>query len=370
MYEHESKPHLLIDGLNLSYGGGVVVMSRLAIAFAMKGYQVTILTSRDLPDSNFEGYDINNVLEPNARGALRSLIYRRFNLNSRAKRIGAEAVLSFNYFSNTILPQVTYHINVIPFLKFKERINAVGFIRAVAQKSAALTALRKSKANIFESKYVYSLATSTGVKIQNPEIAYIGADFVDKHCNSVEERVSGQIITITSGAKHKRNDLTIAFFRQMLSVDPSAKLGIVGNADAILASLNYEDRHFVKTSPSVVLYGYVDRKSLYELLSKAKAFITFSELESFFMVAIEAMSVGCPVIAADNSSVRESIGNAGILISPCEVNSAVEAIQKLSDTSTFLQFDRAGRAWAAEFDANQCALKFVSTYEGKVSCKR
>lgn len=357
------RKHLLIDALNLKRGGGVVVMTRLALAFSSAGYQVTVITARELPGVDFVGTNAKIIVESNARGALRAMYYRRFHLNARAHEIEADAVLGFNYHSPITLPQVTYQINVIPFLGFAARTSAVGFPRALMQGLAARSALRRSTANIFESDYIRSLASNGGGTIPNSSVAYIGAELPNQIASSVNERLSAPFVTVTSGARHKRNDLTLAFFRRILVEEPDAKLVVVGDAEAICANLSPEDKEFVKTSPEITFAGYVGREELFRKLASARALIVFSELESFFMVAIEAMSVGCPVIAADNSSIRESVGSAGLLVPAGDVEAAVSAARDLDSPETFSQYSEAGRNWASNFEAQKCGQDFVSAFE-------
>lgn len=357
------RKHLLIDALNLKRGGGVVVMARLAHAFSSADYRVSVLTARELPGVDFADSDVEIIVEASARGALRAMFYRWFYLNSRAHEIEADAVLGFNYHSPATLPQVTYQINVIPFLGFAARASAVGYPRAVMQGLAARSALRRSTANIFESDFIRSLAAKGGSMIPNSSVAYIGAELPNQKPSSPQQPLSAPFVTVTSGARHKRNDLTLAFFRRILVNEPDAKLVIVGDADAICAGLSPEDQEFVESSPEVTLLGYVGREELFGMLASAKALVVFSELESFFMVAIEAMSVGCPVIAADNSSIRESVGTAGLLVPAGDVEAAVSAARELDSPETFSQYTEAGRNWASNFEAQKCGQDFVAAFE-------
>ncbi|MCF7749058.1 glycosyltransferase [Sulfitobacter sp. M39] len=363
---HSRQRHLMIDALNLARGGGVVVMWRLAFAFASKGYRVTVLTARDLPGANSAGSGVEIIVQPSARGGLRAMLYRLFRLTARAKYIGADAVLGFNYHAKVTLPQVTYHINIIPFLEFDARRKAVGYLRAITQRLAARSALRRSTANIFESDYVRTLAARSGITIRNPTVAYIGAEEQDHLSVCTNYRLSGPFVTVTSGAPHKRNDLTLTFFRRILAKEPNAKLVIVGDVGAIRAGLSAEDRKFIDASDQVSFKGYLARDQLYELLAQARALIVFSELESFFMVAIEAMSVGCPVIAADGTSIRESVGSAALVVPAGDVDAAVSAAGLLTTPEVFARQEAVGRKWASTFEADKCANSFVAAFENAI----
>ena len=357
------KRHLLIDALNLTRGGGVIVMVRLAFAFLSAGYRVTVLTARNLPETNFADSNVEIIIEKSATGPLRAMLYRKYQLNARAQAIGSDLVLSFNYFSQVSLPQFTYHINVVPFLGFKKRVSAVGLLRAIVLPFAANKALTRSTANIFESDFVHSLAANNIKIIRNPAIAHIGAEFSYQMEKSPRERLNGSYVTVTSGARHKRNDLTVAFFRRIIVEEPDAKLGFIGDTDAIRRSLSSEDLDFVDRSSAITFHGYVGRTQLYKLLAAGKALITFSELESFFMVAIEAMSVGCPVIAADNSAIKESVGTAGLVVPSGDVEAAVQVALKIDTSEVFAQHAKASREWSQAFEANACTSNFIKVVE-------
>ena len=358
-----NKPHILIDALNLAHGGGVVVMARLARAFDDAGYKVTVLAARTLPDLDFAQSKIILHVIAKARGSAAAFIYRFFSLDKLAKNLGADAMLGFNYYSPSTLPQATYHINVIPFLKLRERVASTGMLRALVLGAIARKALRKSQVNLFESRHVQDLASARVSSINQPRLAYIGSELPPPSQHAALASAGGPIITITSGAGHKRNDLTLKFFRQVLQEDPTARLSVLGNAHAILNSLSPADKDFVKTCSAVSFAGYLPRAQLFDYLSRARALVTFSELESFFMVAVEAMAVGCPVIASDNSSARESIGKGGILVPSGDISAASTALLSLGNPATRAAIAKQGQSWALAFDAERCANEFVRQFE-------
>lgn len=72
--------HILIDGLNLARGGGVAI--RLADAFVRAGWQVTVLASRPLINAHPYPKGVTVSMHPQAAGAARSTLFRRFQLPS------------------------------------------------------------------------------------------------------------------------------------------------------------------------------------------------------------------------------------------------------------------------------------------------
>ena len=65
---------------------------------------------------------------------------------------------------------------------------------------------------------------------------------------------------------------------------------------------------------------------LYTLYSGALAFIYPSLYEGFGLPVLEAMALGCPVLAADVSSIPEVTGDAALLFDPYSIDAVYEAI--------------------------------------------
>jgi glycosyltransferase involved in cell wall biosynthesis len=77
----------------------------------------------------------------------------------------------------------------------------------------------------------------------------------------------------------------------------------------------------------VELLGYIDspkRKALYE---NALAFVLPSHTEGFGMTALEAMTVGVPVIAANRGALPEVVGDAGRLFDPQDSEALTHHLQ-------------------------------------------
>ena len=55
----------------------------------------------------------------------------------------------------------------------------------------------------------------------------------------------------------------------------------------------------------IILLGFVSEQEKWELLKKAEVFVFPTQYEGFGIPILEAQSVGCPVVASDNSSILE-----------------------------------------------------------------
>lgn len=77
---------------------------------------------------------------------------------------------------------------------------------------------------------------------------------------------------------------------------------------------------------SIRLLGVVRDEDLPLLYNCADLFVYPSLYEGFGLPPLEAMACGIPVITSNTSSLPEVIGNAGIMVDPCDINSLCEAI--------------------------------------------
>ena len=68
---------------------------------------------------------------------------------------------------------------------------------------------------------------------------------------------------------------------------------------------------------------------LHYLLGRAKLFLMPSLYEGFGLPPLEAMKVGCPVVAADTASLPEILGNAALYFSPRESGGLIRAVDKI-----------------------------------------
>lgn len=96
----------------------------------------------------------------------------------------------------------------------------------------------------------------------------------------------------------------------------------------------------------------------------ADLFVFPSYYEGFGYPVAEAMASGCPIIAADSSSVTEVVGKGGILFPPFDVFALHEAInQVLTDSNRRTVMIKEGLEQVKKFDWKKCAETTLETYE-------
>lgn len=135
-----------------------------------------------------------------------------------------------------------------------------------------------------------------------------------------------------------------------------SKLLIVGGANKVF-SQNQE----LQKSENIELLGRVSDEELVHLYQNATAFIFPSLYEGFGLPVVEAMCVGCPVIASDIPVLHEVCGKAAIYFNPNDTNDIREKIRYFLDNRQTLipAMVKKGKENTLRFSWNNSAMKLV-----------
>jgi alpha-1,3-rhamnosyl/mannosyltransferase len=109
--------------------------------------------------------------------------------------------------------------------------------------------------------------------------------------------------------------------------------------------------------------GYLSRPDLATVMAGATALIYPSIYEGFGLPPLEAMACGVPVICANNSSLPEVVGDAGLLVDPHDESSLAQMMLQLADDDS-LRSSLAERARerATQFTWARCAEQTIDVY--------
>ena len=109
-----------------------------------------------------------------------------------------------------------------------------------------------------------------------------------------------------------------------------------------------------------------------EIVSISDLFLLPSETESFGLAALEAMSVGVPVISSNTGGLPEVNidGYSGYLCDVGDTESmAQRAIELLSDADKLTQFKKQAKQQSRLFDQNEIVDQYVNLYESVINKK-
>jgi glycosyltransferase involved in cell wall biosynthesis len=90
-------------------------------------------------------------------------------------------------------------------------------------------------------------------------------------------------------------------------------------------------------------------------------------IESFGLVAVEAMACGRPVVATRGGALAETVvdGQTGFLVAPRDTDGLAQALLTyLNDASLVMRHGSAARAWCEQhFDIRRCAAAYAALFE-------
>jgi glycosyltransferase involved in cell wall biosynthesis len=109
---------------------------------------------------------------------------------------------------------------------------------------------------------------------------------------------------------------------------------------------------------------FIDSKDLAVLYSNALSFFFMSTYEGFGLPALEAMQCGTPVVAADNTSLPEVVGDAGALISPFDEDILCDTMLKLSNDGALRKtYATKSLERAKGFSWQRCANEYTDIFK-------
>jgi glycosyltransferase involved in cell wall biosynthesis len=211
----------------------------------------------------------------------------------------------------------------------------------------------------------------TGVPRERVSVVHHGVDTAVFHPERREgeaeivRRVAGErpyFLYVGGYDQRKRvPELIDAFARRAGEIDQA--LVIVGHMTArneasltsVIASSGMKER--------VLLAGFVPPEHLPALYRRADAHVMPSTYEGFGMTIVEAFACGCPVIAADASSIPEIAGGAALFVPPGDDDALGEAMVRVgSDEALRRSLSARGLERAARFTWERCAAETLRVY--------
>lgn len=112
-----------------------------------------------------------------------------------------------------------------------------------------------------------------------------------------------------------------------------------------------------------VRLGYLAHAELVDLYSAALCLVFPSRYEGFGLPLLEAMACGCPVVAYDNSSVPEVVGDAGVLVPDGDVSALARWVAEIAlYPARAAALRQAGLRRARQFSWRKAARATIGAY--------
>lgn len=338
---------ITVNALTIRPGGGLTVLAGIIDTFCKLKHQCRVIVS-DSKTIDYLNKKYNRCIDEGHLsikkirvpfGVTGIYLYQVFFFKNSQSCIWADCIVGINFYFPSGKPTVIYHINLLHFARRQyNNISSLMPSNWVRDYHSHL-ALKFASINLFESKYLMQCASFFSDSINNPKILYFRSALIPDFTVPVEKsrRMLNRIIAITSSQKHKNNTILISMLQCLFnSRFRDWRLLIVCSGGKEFDNL----RAF---SSSLGLSEYIDYtgrisdQELAVLLSQSLCLVSTSLVESFCMVAIEAMSVGCPCVVANSTSMPESVGPWGQVVAPFSSNEYAEAVLKYRNDSPFYE---------------------------------
>ncbi|MCD4670880.1 MAG: glycosyltransferase family 4 protein [Actinomycetia bacterium] len=140
------------------------------------------------------------------------------------------------------------------------------------------------------------------------------------------------------------------------------KLAIAGRT-GWKSEATYSERDGSPYKDDIIFTGRTTDRELIQLYNQADAFVYTSLFEGFGFPPLEAMGCGLPIICSNSSSMKEVVGNAGVLLRPGDVNGFSNNIIKVCrDEDLRKKLSEASIKRAKDFSWEETAKRTLSVY--------
>jgi glycosyltransferase involved in cell wall biosynthesis len=111
---------------------------------------------------------------------------------------------------------------------------------------------------------------------------------------------------------------------------------------------------------NVRLLGRISDDDFAQALAQAVCFLFPSRIEGFGLPAVEAMALGCPVVASTSPCLPEVCGDSALFADPDDLDGWVQAIMKLKEDGALRNaMVTKGRARAASYSWRSIAVRYL-----------
>lgn len=160
---------------------------------------------------------------------------------------------------------------------------------------------------------------------------------------------------------HKNLEGLLAAFRIVVAAVPECRLALCGRAFSAL-------RWRRGPGPGVVPVGRVSEDEKAALYQHAVGLVLPSFAEGFGLPVLEALAIGCAVVASDIPAVREIAGPCAVWFSPCDTGSMARALLRvLREPGTAEGLRRRGEARARLFDWQSSVVGLEQAYRSAIA---
>jgi len=181
---------------------------------------------------------------------------------------------------------------------------------------------------------------------------------------------SPYILSLCTLEPRKNINKTIRAFANMVIQEKinDLNLVLVGPKGWDYEQIFDEINNFKNIKERIIVTGFVADEDLAAIYSDALLFVYPSYYEGFGLPPLEAMQCGLPVITSNTSSLPEVVGNAGIMVSPDDLDALSESMLSVY-TNDLLRKNMAEASLiqAQKFSWERCGNETIAAYKLSLS---
>lgn len=199
-------------------------------------------------------------------------------------------------------------------------------------------------------------------------VTYLGYDTLSASAQDALALVGDKPYLLYVGSRHgyKNFEGLLAAYAASSALRAGTRIVCFGGGALTGAERALMAQHHLAADDVVQIGGNDGR--LAALYQGASAFVYPSQYEGFGIPPLEAMSLDCPVVCSNTSSIPEVVGNAGAYFDPQDTDSMRCAIEEVLQSATRRQELLArGRARLAVFSWSRCAAETLAVYRKLVA---
>ena len=304
------------SSLGINDGGGLNVYVQQISKHLSNKHNVTVVTAEkaeNFKNENLEFYSLN-LFEPDLPMDDKELHLIEFQkkLEETFELNNFDVIHSHYWLSGLVAKDISSKFN-IPFIFTSHSLGV--FLEGYNNERTDCEKIVMTSSNFVTASTNYeNILLSESYKIDKKKIKLIKPG-VDESLFSPDPNLSKENIFLSIGRiqKQKRQLEAIEFLNSFREINNDFKCYFIGGPSG-----NSGDDYFVELKEIVKdldleshieFLGNLPQSKIRELLNRSKLLIHTSEYETFGLVAIEAHSVGVPVISINQGSLKEIIDN-------------------------------------------------------------
>jgi glycosyltransferase involved in cell wall biosynthesis len=271
-------------------------------------------------------------------------------------------------YAQTHVPQVVMLRNLEPFLHSNYTYSLRGRIRNWLLRQATAKTVTRARHVIAVSEYARKFLIDF-CHIPNERITriYHGRDQAFEGVATAGENGDLRFLTCGSLLPYRRcEDVITAFSKYLVATNRKATLIVAGQGTEAGYRRRLETTvKALNVTEYVEFAGHLSRDDMRKQFLACDACILATEIEACPNIAIEALTSGCVVLAAETPPLREILGDAALFYAPRNANRLSELLEQVSDSATTdSPLRQAARARSAQFSWDECAQQTLAVLVG------